>query len=83
MAWPSRQDYREALQACDVAFLDPELKNATAVCDNLGMPRAFSGQNATVFQMRNGSRTSGKSVPIRTRIPACRRICSSAATFCR
>jgi len=57
VAWPSRQDYREALQACDVAFLDPELKNATAVCDNLGMPRAFSGQNATVFQMRNGSRT--------------------------
>lgn len=57
MAWPSRQDYREALQACDVAFADPELKNASAVCDNLGMPRAFSGQNATVFQMRNGSRT--------------------------
>ena len=42
MAWPSRQDYREALQACDVAFSDPELKSATAVCDNLGMPRAFS-----------------------------------------
>jgi len=57
VTWPSRQDYREALQACDVAFSDPELKNATAVCDNLGMPRAFSGQNATVFQLRNGPRT--------------------------
>jgi hypothetical protein len=57
VAWPSRQDYREALQACDVAFSDPELKHATAVCDNLGMPRAFSGQNATVFQLRNGPRT--------------------------
>lgn len=57
MVWPSRQDYREALQACDVAFSDSELKNAAAVCDNLGLPRALSGQNATVFQLRNGGRT--------------------------
>ncbi len=57
MAWPSRQDYREALQACEVVFSDPELKNSIAVRDKFEMPRALSGQNATVFQVRNGSRT--------------------------
>jgi len=55
---PSRQDYQEALQAPEIAFSDPELKGASAVCDNrLGLPRAYSGQNATVFQMRAGTKT--------------------------
>ena len=55
---PSRQDYQEALQAPEIAFSDPELRAASPVCDNkLGLPRALSGQNATVFQMRTSTRT--------------------------
>lgn len=54
---PSRQDYQEALQAPEITFSDAELKGASPVCDNLGLPRAFSGQNATVFEMRAGSKT--------------------------
>lgn len=55
MAYPSRQDYREALQWPDVALPDVELKSAKTVVDPLGMPRAYSGQNATVFTLQNGT----------------------------
>lgn len=55
---PSRQDYQEALQAPEIAFADRELKGGSPVCDSrLGLPRAFSGQNATVFQLRAGAKT--------------------------
>jgi serine/threonine protein kinase len=50
MAWPSGQDYREAIQAPSVAFKDSELRRANVECDRLGLPRPRSGGFATVYK---------------------------------
>jgi hypothetical protein len=48
---PTAADYRDAIQNPQDCFLDPELRAGTAVADPLGLPRAISGNFASVFQL--------------------------------
>ena len=56
MAWPTPQDYNEALQFPSLAFIDPELRQGTPQLDNLGLPRPISGQFASVYRISSGGR---------------------------
>ena len=49
---PTAMEYRDALQAPDLAFLDRELRGGRPVLDRLGLPRASSGNFAAVFHVR-------------------------------
>jgi WD40 repeat protein len=51
MAWPQSQEYREAIQAPELCFHDPELRQGQAVTDRLGLPRPCAGTFADVYQM--------------------------------
>ena len=52
-AWPNSTDYSEAVQAPGAYFADPDLKAAEAVCGPMGMPVAFAGNFADVYQLRS------------------------------
>ena len=52
MAWPQPIDYNEAIQAPQLCFSDPDLREGTVVTDTLGMPRPHSGNFADVYQVR-------------------------------
>ncbi len=56
MAWPTPQDYNEAVQSPQTSFSDPELKLGHVEEDRLGLPRPISGRFAVVYNMRCGSR---------------------------
>ncbi len=56
MAWPTPQDYNEAVQSPQTSFTDPELKSGEVETDRLGLPRPISGRFAVVYNMRCGSR---------------------------
>ncbi len=56
MAWPTPQDYNEAVQSPHTSFLDPELKSGEVEKDKLGLPRPISGRFAVVYNMRCGRR---------------------------
>jgi hypothetical protein len=56
MAWPTPQDYNEAVQNPLIAFTDPELRTSQAATNHLGLPQAISGGFATVYRMISGSR---------------------------
>jgi hypothetical protein len=43
MAWPTSQDYNEAIQMPDVAFADAELRSGQAVVNALGIPQPKPG----------------------------------------
>ncbi len=49
MKYPSGADYAEALQNTAACFRDPELAGGTVQSTPLGMPRAISGNFASVF----------------------------------
>ncbi|SHK18512.1 lipopolysaccharide kinase InaA family protein [Rhodothermus profundi] len=51
-AFPTPSQYREAVQFPEMAFVDPELQQATPEVDALGLPRAISGAFATVFVLQ-------------------------------
>lgn len=55
MSWPTPQDYAEAVQNPKTCFEDSDLKQATAVTNPLGLPRAVSGQFACVFRFRSAT----------------------------
>lgn len=57
MRWPIPQQYSEAIQNPQIAFLDAELRNCRPVRNNLGLPRVISGNFASVFQLEG---TSGR-----------------------
>lgn len=57
MRWPSPQDYREAIQNPRFCLSDPELQDAELELDALQLPLVKSGQYATVFTLRSGSRS--------------------------
>jgi len=57
MPTPSASDYRDAVQNPRSAFADPELQEAVASTDKLGLPRAVTGNTAVVFRMSYQSRT--------------------------
>lgn len=48
---PCAADYMEALQDPSTCFADPELAGGTAALGPLGLPRAVSGNVATVFKV--------------------------------
>jgi hypothetical protein len=52
MAWPTLQEYNEAIQTPQNAFNDPELKTGTPEIDRLGLPRVRTGQFASVYRMK-------------------------------
>ena len=49
LSMPNATDYRDAFQHPAQAFIDPFLKRGRAECDALGLPRAASGNFASVF----------------------------------
>jgi len=57
MAWPTPQDFREAVQSPRLAFSDPELQAGVPELDRLGLPRPWSGAFATVYRLRCAGRS--------------------------
>lgn len=51
MAWPTPQEYNEAIQNPSTAFSDPELRGGLPVLTPLGLPRPITGNFASVYQM--------------------------------
>lgn len=51
MAWPTPQEYNEAIQNPTTAFVDPELRAGLPVLTRLGLPRPITGGFASVYQM--------------------------------
>jgi len=51
MAWPTPQEYNEAIQNPSTAFTDPELRGGLPVLTPLGLPRPITGSFASVYQM--------------------------------
>ena len=51
MAWPTPQEYNEAIQNPATAFVDPELRAGQPVLTPLGLPRPITGGFASVYQM--------------------------------
>jgi hypothetical protein len=55
MAWPTPQDYNEAIQNPQSNFDDPELKAGTPELTPLGLPRPITGGFASVYRMHCGT----------------------------
>jgi len=51
MAWPTPQDYSEAIQNPKIAFSEPDLRDGRPELDKLGLPRPRSGSFATVYKI--------------------------------
>ncbi len=51
MAWPAPQDYNEALQNLSATLADTELRLGAAALGTLGLPKAVTGQFATVYRV--------------------------------
>lgn len=51
MAWPSPQEYSEAVQNPKSAFSEPDLRDGYAELDRSGLPRPRSGSFATVYKI--------------------------------
>ncbi len=57
MAWPTPQDYNEAVQNPRHAFSDPDLQSGTPETTVLGLPRPITGNFASVYRFHCGSRS--------------------------
>ncbi len=55
--WPTSIDYAEAMQSPETSFRDPALQNAKVVTNNLGLPQAFAGNFADVYQLQSADGT--------------------------
>jgi hypothetical protein len=56
MAWPTPSDYQDAVQNPQTAFSDPRLQSAQVALGPLGLPKVASGNYASVYELRSGSR---------------------------
>jgi len=56
MAWPTGQDYNEAIQSPQTVFADADLKGGRAESNQHGFPRPRAGAFATVYRIENGGR---------------------------
>ncbi len=56
MAWPTPQDYNEAIQNPRSCFGDEELRGGTPELTVLGLPKPISGAFASVYQMKCAAR---------------------------
>lgn len=54
MAWPTPQDYNEAVQNPRLSFTDPELRAGQAELNNIGLPRPIAGGFACVYKIQSG-----------------------------
>jgi hypothetical protein len=52
VAWPTLQDYNEAIQSPQLNFGDPELRAGVVETTALGLPRPITGAFATVYHLR-------------------------------
>lgn len=57
MAWPTPQDYNEAVQNPKLAFADPELQEGRPELTPLGLPRPITGGFASVYKLQCPQRT--------------------------
>lgn len=57
MAWPTPQDYNEAVQNPKLAFADPELHVGRPELTPLGLPRPITGGFASVYKLQCPQRT--------------------------
>ncbi|KXB96878.1 MAG: hypothetical protein AA908_09760 [Chlorobi bacterium NICIL-2] len=57
MAWPTPQDYNEAIQNPRLAFRDPELQQGQPELTPQGLPRPITGGFATVYKLQCQQRT--------------------------
>jgi hypothetical protein len=60
--WPSPREFWEAIQAPQVCFTDPSLRNSSAAVDKLGLPLVASGGFASVFKLNAADGSSAKAV---------------------
>ena len=51
MSWPQAQEYNEAIQNPNTAFLDADLRRGTVRQNKLGLPKAISGGFASVYEV--------------------------------
>jgi len=51
MAWPTPQDYNEAIQNPALCFNEADLKAGKIECNALGLPKSASGAFASVFKL--------------------------------
>ena len=56
MKWPNHADYAEAIQNPELCFELPELHTGEVANTTLGLPRAWSGNFASVYQVTGGGR---------------------------
>ncbi|HLJ68966.1 MAG TPA: hypothetical protein VKX16_16560, partial [Chloroflexota bacterium] len=54
MAWPTPQEYNEAVQNPAQSFADPELAGGVPQVTALGLPRPITGNFASVYRLRCG-----------------------------
>jgi hypothetical protein len=52
VAWPTPQDYNEAVQNPDYTFSDPELQGGSCEVTALGLPKPITGNFASVYRLR-------------------------------
>ena len=51
--WPSSIDYADAVQSPETSFVDPDLRLAAATTNKLGLPVAYVGNFADVYQFES------------------------------
>jgi len=51
-AWPTSQEYNEAIQNAGMSFRDEELRHGTPEEDALGFPKPIAGNFASVYKVR-------------------------------
>lgn len=56
MAYPSLEQYNEALQSPQLVLLDPELKRGALRTTGLGLPLALCGGFALTYEVTVGSK---------------------------
>lgn len=54
MAWPTLQDYNEAIQNPRQAFNDPALQSGQPELNQIGLPRPIAGNFACVYKIQTG-----------------------------
>lgn len=54
MAWPTPQDYNEAVQNPGLSFTDPELRAGQPELNKIGLPRPIAGGFACVYKIQSG-----------------------------
>ncbi len=54
MAWPTPQDYNEAVQSPHICFMDDGLRAGRIELDTLGLPRPITGAFASVYRVTSG-----------------------------